>query len=64
MSITKLELARSDCEAIETSEKVLAMALQQKRRIEQAKEGKDASFAVQQNIVWWDLLIKRLSEKI
>jgi predicted metal-dependent hydrolase len=46
MSITKLELARSDCEAIETCEKVLAMALQQKKRIEQAREGKDASFAV------------------
>lgn len=65
MSVTQQELARQACETIETCEKVLAMAFQQKKRVTQREVCKDSvSLTIQQNVVWWDLLIKRLSDTI
>ena len=84
MASSKLELLRSACESVENSEKVLAIAYQNRKKFlsksskttqvkteEAGEAGKDQEGAkanlsdaivTQSKAVWWDMLIKDLTE--
>lgn len=60
MSNTKIEMLRSACEAVENSEKVLAMALQHKAKFQSDSEAEVKA----QNQVWWDMLVFKMAADI
>lgn len=71
MALTKLELVRAASAAVERLEKVLAIALHQKKRLTSSSNNDviiassdlptvNTALSAQQNLVWWDMLIRRL----
>ena len=78
MASTKHELLRAAAETVESSEKVLAIAYQNQKKFatkgassgpvagaeQQAQETATDAIVKQSKAVWWDLLIKDLSETI
>ncbi len=84
MASSKLELLRSACESVENSEKVLAIAYQNRKKFlskssksaqvktekageaDKDQEGTKANLSdaivTQSKAVWWDMLIKDLTE--
>lgn len=61
-------MLRSACEHVENSEKVLALALHNKKRIlgedQPASTAEEVVVNQQQSVVWWDLMIKKVSDDV
>jgi len=67
MSLSKLELLRSACESVESSEHVLAIANQQKNKRKPAAEANEQAEVISKKepaSLWWDLLIDKVSGNI